>query len=77
MRWPMRKASKSEVDYSRGHAGAHCGKALDDDRAYCQYFIPSPLAPFSDRSEYREAAAGELLTKPQNTNRMPRYKGRN
>jgi hypothetical protein len=35
----MAKASKSEVDYSRGHAGAHCGKALDDDKAYCRYFI--------------------------------------
>jgi len=29
----MRKANKSEVDYSRGHAGAHCGKVLDDDKA--------------------------------------------
>jgi len=27
------KASKSSVDYSRGHAGAHCGKVLDDDKA--------------------------------------------
>jgi hypothetical protein len=27
----MQKASKSEVDYSRGHAGAHCGKVLEDD----------------------------------------------
>jgi hypothetical protein len=30
----MDKASKSQVDYSRGHVGAHCGKALDDDKAY-------------------------------------------
>jgi hypothetical protein len=40
----MRKASKSEVDYSRGHAGAHCGKALDDDKAYCRYFISAIVA---------------------------------
>ena len=31
----------------RGHAGAHCGKALDDDKAYCRYFIP-PLSPASN-----------------------------
>ena len=30
---PMLKASKQSVDYSRGHAGAHCGKVLDDDKA--------------------------------------------
>ena len=29
----MFKASKQSVDYSRGHAGAHCGKVLDDDKA--------------------------------------------
>jgi hypothetical protein len=28
----MAKASKREVDYSRGHAGAHCGKVLDDQK---------------------------------------------
>jgi hypothetical protein len=39
----MAMASKSEVSYSRGHAGAHCGKALDDDKAYCRYFIPPLL----------------------------------
>ena len=33
----------------RGHAGAHCGKALDDDKAYCRYFIP-PLSPASNLS---------------------------
>ena len=43
----MGKASKSEVDYSRGHAGAHCGKVLDDDKVYCRYFI-SPLSPASN-----------------------------
>jgi hypothetical protein len=35
----MLKASKQSVDYSRGHAGAHCGKMLDDDKAYCRYFV--------------------------------------
>jgi hypothetical protein len=39
----MAMASKSEVNYSRGHAGAHCGKAPDDDKAYCRYFIPPLL----------------------------------
>ena len=29
----MLKASKQSVDYSRGHAGVHCGKVLDDDKA--------------------------------------------
>jgi len=29
----MLKASKQSIDYSRGHAGAHCGKVLDDDKA--------------------------------------------
>jgi hypothetical protein len=51
----MAKASKSEVDYSRGHAGAHCGKALDDDKAYCRYFIP-PLSPASNLGQCQKVA---------------------
>jgi hypothetical protein len=51
----MAKASKSEVDYSRGHAGAHCGKALDDDKAYCRYFIP-PLSPASNLGQCEKVA---------------------
>ena len=51
----MRKASKSEVDYSRGHAGAHCGKALDDDKAYCRYFSP-PSSPASNLGQCEKVA---------------------
>jgi hypothetical protein len=53
--WLMAKAYKSEVDYSRGHAGAHCGKALDDDKAYCRYFIP-PLSPASNLGQCEKVA---------------------
>jgi len=35
----MLKASKQSVDYSLGHRDAHCGKAFDDDKSYCRYFI--------------------------------------
>jgi hypothetical protein len=48
--------SKSEVDYSRGHAGALCGKALDDDKAYCRYFIP-PLSPASNLGQCEKVAS--------------------
>src|SRR5215472_8998017 len=40
----MQKASKSEVDYSRGHAGAHCGKVLED-RQRKMGRLPAPLQP--------------------------------
>ncbi len=39
----MRKANKTEVDYSRGHKDSHCGKACPDDGGYCRYFI-EPLS---------------------------------
>jgi hypothetical protein len=55
----MAKASKSEVDYSGGHAGAHCGKALDDDKAYCRYFIP-PLSPASNLGQCEKVVAGPI-----------------
>jgi hypothetical protein len=51
----MRKVSKSEVDYSRGHAGAHCGKVLDDDRSYCRYFNP-PLSPAGNLGQCQKVA---------------------
>jgi len=51
----MRKASKSVVDYSRGHAGAHCDKVLDDDKAYCQHFIP-PLSPTGNLGQCEKVA---------------------
>jgi len=54
----MAKANKSEVGYSRGHAGAHCGKMLDDAKAYCRYFI-SPLSPVSNLGQ-REKVAGPI-----------------
>jgi hypothetical protein len=54
-RLPMLKASKQDVDYSRGHAGAHCGKVLDDDKAYCQHFIP-PLSPASNLGQCQKVA---------------------
>jgi hypothetical protein len=54
-RWLMRKVSKSEVDYSRGHAGAHCGKVLDDDKSYCRHFIP-PLSPTSNLGQCEKVA---------------------
>jgi hypothetical protein len=51
----MKKASKSEVDYSLGHAGAHCGKVLEDDKAYCRHFI-SPLSPASNLGQCERVA---------------------
>jgi hypothetical protein len=36
----MRKASKSEVDYSRGMRESHCGKAFEDDKYFYRHFIP-------------------------------------
>ena len=51
----MQKASKSEVDYSRGHAGAHCGKVLEDDKAYCRHFI-QPLSPASNLGQCERVA---------------------
>jgi hypothetical protein len=51
----MAKANKSEVDYSHGHAGAHCGKVLDDDKAYCRYFIP-PLSAASNLGQCEKVA---------------------
>ena len=33
------KASKSSVDYSRGHRDAHCGKMDSADDGYCEHFI--------------------------------------
>jgi hypothetical protein len=44
MKFLLRKVSKQTAEYSRGHAGAHCGKVLDDDKSYCRHFIP-PLSP--------------------------------
>jgi hypothetical protein len=51
----MLKASKQSVDYSRGHAGAHCGKVLDDDRSYCRHFLP-PLSPASNLGQCQRVA---------------------
>jgi hypothetical protein len=39
----MRKATKSDVDYSLGMKERHCGKAYPDDENFCRYFIP-PLS---------------------------------
>ncbi len=33
------KASKAQVDYSRGMKESHCGRAFPDDKGYCQHFI--------------------------------------
>ncbi len=38
------KASKRQVDYSRGHREAHCGKVFADDKGYCRYFIKTQIA---------------------------------
>jgi hypothetical protein len=48
-------STQQSVDYSRGHAGAHCGKVLDDDKAYCQHFIP-PLSPASNLGQCQKVA---------------------
>jgi hypothetical protein len=52
----MRKASKREVDYSRGHARAHCGKVLDDDKSYRRCFIP-PLSPATELGQCEKVSA--------------------
>jgi hypothetical protein len=57
-RWPCVRQAKVKLITSRGHAGAHCGKALDDDKAYCRYFIP-PLSPASNLGQ-REKVAGPI-----------------
>lgn len=33
------KATKAEVDYSRGHRDSHCGKMDAADAGYCAHFI--------------------------------------
>ena len=43
------------TENSRGHAGAHCGKVLDDDKAYRRYFIP-PLSPASNLGQCEKVA---------------------
>ncbi len=35
----MHKVSKSEVDYSIGMKGSHCGQTFDDDKGYCRHFV--------------------------------------
>lgn len=54
----MLKASKSQVDYSRGHLGRHCGKAFDDD-GYCKYFI-EPRSPLVTDLGTREKVQAEI-----------------
>jgi hypothetical protein len=39
----------------QSRAGAHRGKVLDDDKAYCCYFIP-PLSPASNLGQCEKVA---------------------
>jgi hypothetical protein len=48
------KASKEQVDYSRGMADRHCGKSFKDDTGFCRHFIP-PSDPANDGSCERVA----------------------
>ena len=34
----MLKQPKSQVDYSRGHAGSHCGRSFEGDKNYCRHY---------------------------------------
>jgi hypothetical protein len=34
------KADKRSVNYSLGHKASHCGKVFDDDKGYCEHFVP-------------------------------------
>jgi hypothetical protein len=43
----MPKVSKQSVDYSIGMKESHCGKASEDDKGYCRYFIPR-MSPATD-----------------------------
>jgi hypothetical protein len=55
----MRKASKSEVGYSRGMRESHCGKASEDDEGYCCHFIPPPSGSAEELGPC-ELVAGEI-----------------
>ena len=48
------KASKEQVDYSRGMADRHCGTSFKDDTGFSRYFIP-PSDPANDGSCERVA----------------------
>jgi hypothetical protein len=53
------KLSKSEVDYSRGMAESHCGKAFEDDNNYCRYFIPATVRISGGTRHLRVSAGGD------------------
>jgi len=36
----LKHSPVNTVDYGLGHKDSHCGKAFDDDKRYCRYFIP-------------------------------------
>ena len=51
----MYKTAKTDVNYSIGHADSHCGKAFDDDKGYCKYFI-APLSSVTQLGQCQKVA---------------------